>query len=44
MKFDHIDYTEEAIDEVLKEINIKDYVLDADNESFKTLLLSGIIE
>jgi lipoate-protein ligase A len=44
VKFDHIDYTEEAIDEVLKEINIKDYVLDADNESFKTLLLSGIIE
>lgn len=44
VKFDNIDYTEEAIDKVLKEINIKDYVLDADNESFKTLLLSGIIE
>ena len=44
VKFDGIDYSREAIDVVLEDINIKDYVLDADNQSFKTLLYSGIIE
>lgn len=44
VKFDGIDYSREAIDLVLEDINIKDYVLDADNQSFKTLLYSGIIE
>ena len=44
VKFDGIDYTSEAIENILKDINIKDYVLDADNESFKALLISGIIE
>lgn len=44
VKFDGIDYTKQAIDEVLSHIDIKDYVLDADNQSFKTLLYSGIIE
>ena len=44
VKFDGIDYTSETIENILKDINIKDYVLDADNESFKALLISGIIE
>jgi lipoate---protein ligase len=44
VKFDGIDYSKQAIDEVLSHIDIKDYVLDADNQSFKTLLYSGIIE
>ncbi len=44
VKFDGIDYSKQAIDEVFSHIDIKDYVLDADNQSFKTLLYSGIIE
>ena len=44
VKFDGIDYSKDAIDEVLSHVNIKDYILDADNASFKTLLCSGIIE
>ena len=44
MKFDGIDYTKEAIEDVLMHIDISEYILDADNTSFKTLLYTGIIE
>jgi lipoate-protein ligase A len=44
IKFDGIPYTEEAIDEVLEFVDIKEYVLDANNEAFKALLVSGILK
>jgi len=44
VKFDGIDYTKEAIEEVLMHNDISTYILDADNTSFKTLLYTGIIE
>ncbi len=43
-RFDGIPYEELSIDEVLMYHDISTYVLDADNASFKSLLLSGRID
>ena len=36
-------YQKESIDKILNQIHIADYVLDADNDSFKALLFEGIL-
>jgi lipoate---protein ligase len=44
MQFDGIKYDEKSIDDILNYHKLSDYVLEATNESFKALLLTGLID
>jgi lipoate-protein ligase A len=44
MQFDGIKYDEKSIDDILNYHKLSDYVLEATNESFKSLLLTGLID
>ena len=43
VKFDGIPYEKEALEKVLDDVDISEYVLDANNQAFLELLLQGII-
>jgi lipoate-protein ligase A len=43
VKFDGIPYEKEALEKVLNDVDISEYVLDANNQAFLELLLQGII-